>query len=67
MKFLQSNKVLLDAPSANKSIKNTNTTSFIIRSTAACTTERLLAYHGTSALVVVVYITSRVTQFVGCS
>ena len=31
-------KVFLDAPSTNKSIKNTNTTNFIIRSTDAPTT-----------------------------
>jgi len=67
MEILQPNKVFLDAPSANKSIKDTNTPSFIIRPTSACTTERLLAYHGTCTFFVIVYITSRVTQFVGCS
>jgi hypothetical protein len=65
MEFLQPNKVLLDAPSAHKSIKDTNTPSFIIRPTAASTPKRLLSHHRTSTFVVVVYVTSRVTQFVG--
>ena len=66
MEILQPNKVFLDAPSANKSIKNANTTGFIIRSTSACTTERLLSYYCTSTFVIIVHVTSRVTQFVGC-
>jgi len=66
MEFLQPNKVFLDAVRANKSIKDTNTPSFIIRSTCASTTNRLLSYDGASAFIIAVYVTSRLAQLAGC-
>ena len=67
MELLQPHKVFFDASSTNESIENTDTPSFIVRSTSPSATKRLLSDHGTSAFIVIVNVACRVTQLVSRS
>jgi len=63
---LKAYEVLFDRPCRDKPIENTDASSFIVRSTCTRSTERLLTHDCASAFLVVVYVTSGVTQLVGC-
>lgn len=64
LELLQPNKVLLNASGRHKAIEDANAPCFIVCAACTCTAERLLSNNSTCALLVVVYITSRITQLV---
>ena len=64
LEFLQSNKVFLDAPCADKAPKDAHTTRFIVRTTGSGSTERLLANHCARTLFIIVDVASRIAKSV---
>lgn len=62
LEFLQSNKVFLDAPCADKAPKDAHTTRFIVRTTGSGSTERLLANHCARTLFIIVDVASRIAK-----
>ena len=67
LEIFQSNKVLLDASGRHESVEEVDTASLIVRSTATTTSKWLLTNNGACTLFVVIHISRRVAQFVGCS
>lgn len=65
MEIFQSDEILLDTPRTNEPIEDAYTSSFIIRSTRACTTKRLLTNDGTCAFFVVVDVSGCVPKGIG--
>ena len=61
----QSDKVLLDTPGRNEAVEESHTSSLVVGTTCASTTERLLTHNGTGTFLVIVHISGRVAELVG--
>ena len=66
LELLEGHEAFLDRPGADKPIKERDATCFVIGTTSASSTKRLLSYDRPSALFVVINIPRGVTKLARC-